>query len=514
MSESSTPHRSASSLRNLLIWGPLLTIVLFWQLLYMPRLRDTPGWYGDETAAVVMGQNLFKGLPTNGPFFQTYWHQFNPYQPGFLWLTGLFSAVTGGDILGARFFTALIALAIGLAICFLGRSRMGILPAWFGSLLFLSYPQSVIHFRAVFAHDGVALGFALACLFLLRPSRPRNDWRVGLSLAIATLCHPLFTHAAIAAWLCRLKKPGAWWRLALPPAIALGLIFLFVTITYWPHAWLIDDIRSLSRHYQSDTEQNNVITNISVFYTQDFFHIGAVIGILLCCRRRLYPIAICAAVASYLLLHNRQNLSVFYYQAIILVPILALAWAGGVSVLVSYFRKKSFALRGRRLAFGAVFLLPIVLLAIQLGPILRGKLPTRIDYWLTQSTPEVDLAASWLNNRTTPADLVIANVNIAWLLHARTADFFQIVLWGGKPTEFFPDGMPRERFRYPASLDRAKFVVVGDIDQRYVFGRPNVDAVVEQIQKEKWPVVWQEEFYTILANPALVQVSDQPPTHE
>ena len=125
----------------------------------------------------------------------------------------------------------------------------------------------------------------------------------------------------------------------------------------------------------------------------------------------------------------------------------------------------------------------------------------RNQRWVTQSIPEVEYAASWLNDRISPNDLVIANVNIAWLLKARTADFLQATLWRGYPTEYFANGLGRERFRYPAYLEAAKYVVIGDVDQVWMLARPNVEKLVKQISAEKWPVVWSGKYYVILENP-------------
>ncbi len=495
-------RRSLRGIKAPLLWWPLGSLLLVWELLYLPHLRDSPAWYGDETGTLLIGRELVRGQSAVGSIWLTFWHPYFPYQPGYAWLAGFFAFITSGDILGARFLNALIALAIATLICFWGRQRFGVIPAWFGALVFLSYSQSVIHFRWVYPHNAVALGFALTLLCLLRPSRPANNWRAGLGLAIAALAHPLFSHGAIAAFLCRIKKPRAWLPLAIPPALAIAAIFNYVIWTYWPKQWLIEDLYQLSRYYgASDGAGTNSVANFIRFYSHDFFHLGTVACSLLCCRRKFYPIAICAFVISGLLLRNRQNLTMFYYQAIVLVPIFAMAWAGGFSVLSRMLRRR---LRKRRLdlAFlGVAFLLPITLTAIQLPTVVQGRLIPRNQRWVTQSIPEVEHAASWLNDRTSPNDLVIANVNIAWLLKARTADFLQATLWQGYPTEYFANGISRERFRYPADLETAKYVVVGDIDQVWMLGRPNVTKLVEKISGEQWPVVWSGKYYLILQNP-------------
>jgi hypothetical protein len=226
--------------------------------------------------------------------------------------------------------------------------------------------------------------------------------------------------------------------LAIPPALTIVTVFIYVSWTYWPKPWLIEDLYRLSRHYgASNAARTNFVANFVRFYSHDIFHLGTVACLLLCCRGKLYPIAICAFVISGLLLQNRQNLTVFYYQAIVLVPIFAMAWAGAFWVLSRMLRSR---LRKRRwdLAFlGVAFLLPLALTAIQLPKVVQGKLILRNQRWVTQSILEVEYAASWLNDRTSPNDLVIANVNIAWLLKARTADFLHATLWSEYPPKTF-----------------------------------------------------------------------------
>jgi 4-amino-4-deoxy-L-arabinose transferase-like glycosyltransferase len=332
-------RHSLSEIKTLLFWWPLGLLLLVWAILYLPRLRESPSWYGDETLT-LLGRELVRGQSALGPIWMTLWHPYFPYQPGYAWLAGFFAFITGGDILGARFLNALIALTIATLICFWGRQRFGVIPAWFGALVFLSYNQSVIHFRWVYPHNAVALGFSLSVLCLLRPSRPANDWRAGLGLAAAALAHPLFGHGAIAAFLCRIKRPGAWLPLAIPSALTIATVFIYLNWTYWPKPWLIEDLYRLSRHYGApNPARTNFVANLVRFYSHDFFHLGTVACLLLCCRRKFYAIPICAFIISSLLLQNRQNLTVFYYQAIVLVPIFAMAWAGGFLVLSRMLRR-------------------------------------------------------------------------------------------------------------------------------------------------------------------------------
>jgi hypothetical protein len=133
--------------------------------------------------------------------------------------------------------------------------------------------------------------------------------------------------------------------------------------------------------------------------------------------------------------------------------------------------------------------------------VVEGKLVPRDYYWATQSIPDVEAAAKWANEHTDQNDLVICSSNVAWLLHSQTAWFLQVVTWYGMPTQGYELGNPREKFRYDSSVERARFVVVGDSDQRWAIGQPNVIKLFEIMQREKWPVVWRGDYYFILANP-------------
>jgi len=486
-----------------------------WMLLYLPHLRTSPGWYGDETNTLLMGHSIVKGDPALGPIWLTYWHSFVPYFPGYLAGAGAFSALTSNDITGARLFNTLLALATSFVIFFQGRARFGILPSLLGALVFLSYFQDVIHFRWVYPHNAVALGFAILAVYLIRKPSSRNDWMAGTGLAVAALAHPLFSHGAIGAFLSRLTHPKSWFRLAIPPAIVLTLTVTFIILKQGP-TWLIDDFHKLVSFYSEYSEENGggfkVFQNISLFYTQDIFHLGAIVFLIFAFRRRYFPLAITLATVSFLLLRNRQNLTIFYYQAIILTPLLSLLWALGGASVGRILRRRLHSRHVQRTLLYGAFIFPFSLAVIQLPAILSGKLMPKNQLWVTQSTEEVDNAAAWLNKQTTTDDLVIANSNLSWLLHAKSADLMQATLWRGVPTVFFPGGLNRDRFRYPVDVKSAKYVVIGDIDQVWTLGQENITETLRGADLEKWPIVWQGRYYLIVENPAFTGAAQKTAT--
>ena len=129
---------------------------------------------------------------------------------------------------------------------------------------------------------------------------------------------------------------------------------------------------------------------------------------------------------------------------------------------------------------------------------------SRNFHWCSQNVQEIETASAWLNERLTPDDLVICHQNIGWLLNCRTADYLQATAWSGRPTFTFEETPEKERFLYPADLHKAKYLVVADIDQRWSLSQPNVSWILEELAKDKWPVVWSGEFYLIVQNPKML----------
>ena len=77
----------------------------------------------------------------------------------------------------------------------------------------------------------------------------------------------------------------------------------------------------------------------------------------------------------------------------------------------------------------------------------------------------------------------------------------QATAWSGRPTFTFERRPENERFRYPADLHAARYLVLADIDQRWTLGQPNVPWIIDEISKNQWRIVWRGENYMIVENP-------------
>jgi len=151
-------------------------------LLYLPHLRTVPGWYGDETTALLIGKQLFNGEMAFGAVSNTFVTVV--FQPLYLAMVGFGYWLTS-DILGARFLNTLLAYGTALTIYGIGRRIFPSRIAFGGALLFLVCDQSVIHFRQCFPHNAVAFGAAIAILSICRRSERKGaNLSAGLGVAV------------------------------------------------------------------------------------------------------------------------------------------------------------------------------------------------------------------------------------------------------------------------------------------------------------------------------------------
>jgi hypothetical protein len=487
-------------------------IIIIWSLLYLPNLRTAPSWYGDEILTLDIGKALTRGELANRAVYCTFFSPTYNYQPEFAFLTGIFSRITGGDILGGRFFSAIIGLLTGLTGFYLIGRKLGVLWGVFFALVLLGYSQAIIHYRWIYPHDAVGLGVLGAVLLLMRPASSRTDWKAGGFLAIAAGSHLLVIHATFTALLCRIKRPRSWIPIGLPPAFVLTASALLVWSFF--HGWLFQDLHALGDIYSRYSAENGggirKLLNFTNFFLQDPFHILAFVGCLLCLRRRTYVIAIFAFLLTFLLTQNRQNLPLFYYQAMIVFPTLVAGITFGLHFLVSRILVISKSFYSARRLLPALLLLAALLNCLtSLPAVFSGNIITRVSPWVVSSTKDYDIAAEWINSHTTPDDLVIVYWTLGWQLHCRTADVLTATAWSGLPAgDYYPTPPEHARFRWDADFAKAKYFVLSDLDQRWALAQGQALDAVRQAGIAKWPVIYTCGSTSVFENPRFLVAPD------
>lgn len=484
------------------------TILSIWALLYLPNLRTSPSWYGDEGLALTAGLNVAHGIPAHGSFWNTFWNSYAPYQPAYEFTIGWAARIANGDIIGPRLVNTLFALITAFVIAIGGRKIMGPIFSLGSALIFLTFEQNVIHFRWIFTHNLIALGFAIAFIGLSGKITRQSDQIAGLGLAISALALPLSIYGFIAGGLIRCKHPRSWLPVMGPYILVTGTSLALGYFLYPKEGFIWSDLIDTWRFYTEASQENGggfkFIENILRFFLQDPFHAFGFITFLICLQRNVYAIGLSSLCIAFLLLQNRQNLTTFYYQAIIISPLISLSYGVAFQKIYFYALRTKLSSQMLKLIMRSIpFAIAVLFFLSVLPQSLSGTLKPRIAYWTTQSISEVEAAAKWINLHSSIEDLVICHQNIAWLLKCRTADYLQAATWAGYSTWPFKIPLRKDQFRYEPNLRAARYAVVADIDQRWTFHQPNVSEVISIFQSEKWRVVWSGDHYHIFENPQL-----------
>lgn len=500
----SSAKRKTLRVRSFIAGFALITGL--WAILYLPNLRTSPAWYGDEILTLDIGKALARGELVNRAVFCTFNSPTYNYQPGFAWCVGWCSRITRGDILGGRFLSTLIGWAAAMVGFWFFSRKFGIATGLFFSFLLLGYPQAIVHYRWIYPHSVIGLSLIGAAGLLLRPARTSQDWKIGGFLALGAASHLLAAHATAVSGLCRLFRPKSWIPIGLPPLVVFGGTFALLSLKF--PGWVGDDFRALLEQYARYNQENGsgakLLINFFYFFTQDAFHLLALGGCLLVLSRRAYPLGILSLGMVLLLTRNRQNLPLFYYQAMAVMPLLAACIAVGYTQGWRFLgRHFGFLKRHRKrlrwLLPGLAFMMALG----QLPGVLKSQLPVRIAPWVVSSIPDYESAAQWLNQNSRSEDLIITYWNLGWLLHAKNADVLTAAAWAGYPAgDYFPTPPNHNRFCYPADLRQAKFFAITELDENWAFAQGQVLAFLKDSGVETWPLIYRAGPIKILANPA------------
>ncbi len=158
----------------------------------------------------------------------------------------------------------------------------------------------------------------------------------------------------------------------------------------------------------------------------------------------------------------------------------------------------------------AVAVLVAVLLALPAGFAVQQDIAaassgfhTPIDGLLPRSTRGALALAGWLNRRVQRDDVVLAMPQIAWLMHARTAELLQAVAITGQGSAFYPAGIAPRRWVYDVRLAAARFLIVDDFTRAWIAQSPAERALVQRARRS-WTLVYARGEYQVYENPAKI----------
>ena len=484
-----------------LLFGGVFLLFFLWLALYIPKIRTIPGWYGDETIAVDIAQNLLKGEFAFGPLHNTFFTVV--YQPVYEWLIAIGLLVSGGDIVGARVVNAMFALLISLALFILGRRILGSKCAIAAAIFFLGMEQTIIHFRMAYPHNGVTLGLTIGMLAACLHISKQSNLLVGIGNFLCVGSHPIGIYAVAIQTAPRLLHPSSWLMIIGIPAL-LFLIF-YMPVFYLYGSEILNDAIQIGQSYSSYGAKNygNFIKNIGNFIGMNFFHTSGTIGVILLIKKRnickIWIIPAMFLLFVITLFTNRSNLNTFYYQATILLPFFSIGCAFLLMKISNFFGN---LIKPQRMRLCWVPVVVAVFFALnKIFYVYPGNIIPLNHFWVTQNPLEVEEVAHWINKKTDNDDVVISNTNIWWLINSRKANLLQLTAWDGNQTFMHEFGTSQNRFRYSLKNDKIRFVIIGDIDKRWTLQQPSVMSTLVNRGITEWPIVFEGNYYTVLENP-------------
>lgn len=518
-------------------------LVALWALLFLPHLRTSPRWYGDEGEWMEKCWQFAHGHLRIGPVKADFVYPY-PYPPFYMAITGPLLRVFGNDIVVARAFGAVTALAAAAILFWMGcRLR----DKTFGFLCagaFLVYSEAVINFRWVRSHP-MAGTLALASVgFLVRyvqEKKLRDAVWAGVLCALATGTN-YFTYPLIGAVIVTVAVVN--WRHAFVAAVAAcSYAGLFVVWYCATRGWgtLMAQVHLLTSVAGNEAKPT-LVGEIGRF-AQNVWNIGfetpsriglqgvegwdwwlriAWVGFLFLPVRnwklRLW-IPFWLLVLMYGVFKKLNNVPLFFYPATIFLPLMAVGFAGVLAWAGEAAKKASLPV-----ALPGVLVCGVFGFMTFQGAL--GGFETKIDNWAQVSVADAEAAMAYVNDRTTTEDFVIVPKQIYWLVKkAKKSMLTYCARYNGIDNDMpVPTHIPQELYWFDCRLENAKYVVMeyGAKELTLPDGRRvqlpvGIDAVytvpvlrgvkeiVQQIQQEKWPLVFHQGAYLVLANPRFVK---------
>lgn len=512
-------------------------LILLWAALFLPNLRTNPNWYGDEGIYMEEAWTFAQGHPRYGAMREDFISPI-PHSPVYLAMLGGMLRVFGNDIVVGRAFQALVALATAGILFWVGcrlRSKN------FGYLCvaaFLCYPEVVIHYRWIRGNPMQGMWILATVGFLIcyvQEKKLRDIVLAGLMCSLAVGSHyfsyPMMGAVVVTAFL--VNRRHVWAAAAASGAFFAAFFTWFLLAHEGGLSHLIVRFAGASKKGFEvvDTSWGSEVVRLYrqlvefVFLTPtlgrdgsvgiDFWILMAGLGML------LFPVIAFRKWLIFWLLAvmwgvfgSRNNAGAFLYQAFGFIPLLSLGFAGMLVRLgeLAAGRLPSFG-PAARFAPSVAFLGGLGMLSLT-GSL--GHLQTKVDRWTVQSWKDAEAIMKFINASTSPEDFVVMPDQLFWLYeHERKAQLVQCAHYQKGIEENLTIGVPRDQYWFDCSIENARFLVLAcgsdahgqtvGIDAIFWLGYKGVQGIVDEVQKQNWPIILRQGEYTVLANPRFLK---------
>jgi hypothetical protein len=524
-----------------------LGLLVLWGLLFLPNLRTSPNWYGDEGEWMEKCWTFIHGTPRVGPIVDDFVFPY-PYPPLYMLVNGALLRVFGNDIVVGRALGAATALAAAALLLWIGARLRDKDFGFLCAAAFLVYSEANMNFRWVRSHP-LAGTLALASIgFLVRYVQERRlrdvAWAGGMcALATGTnyFTYPLIGAVVVTAAcvnpvgattpLALTWKPRLWRVLvAGATAGAYGMLFVLWYVLAHAGGWAqlmaqVGRLTSVAANEIRPTLGGEIARFIGNVWTlgfqtptqgpplpwsgHDWWLTVAALGFIFLptrdSRLRLW-LPFWLLVLMYGVFKKLNNVPLFFYPATIFLPLMAVGFAGVMEWAGQGLMKLEAKLRWAPAVVGlAIFAMPSVRGA-------WGHFDSKIDLWTQHSVREAEAAMAFVNANTGADDFVLVPKQIYWLAKAGKRSMLTFCARYDGVVNDMPVSVliPREFYWFDCRLQNAKYLVLASgvtaegrpqgIDLVYTQGLKGVPEVIDTVLQDRWPVVYSGGRQTALAN--------------
>lgn len=509
---SASAQRRLNRIAQEAVLAALLMLAIYFRF---NALALNPGWYADEGSDLNIARNLQEGRLQ---YFAVYGTPLVAARPPLFHLLLIAGFQIGGyDISTARGVAAisnlLTIVLLWLTARAVGGDRFALLAAFALAIM----PNALLYNRLALAYN-LQMPLVIVCWWslhnLIKARQPRWLWLASLVAAAAYMIAltglGLVVLVALIAWrYVRRQWVWSFVLMALPGLLYLGLLALFAPTYLMPDLAL-----TFTRSSESLLVQLvYIIANYTSWFEWSPWIVIGSIGLFLIESRtwRLLSLSLCALMLINVLRTFPPG-DLNFHRFLGALPLVAVGVAqfcvSAYRWLVTQFQRD----------FAVIRLPPVsarfITLALIAAPFLwasmsdiyfvssvQSPLATRLDYVLARKPTDALAVTDFINANAQPDDLVLASPALVWRIHAHAADFEQALAYQGEYTLNYAEGLPRERFAFDPSIDKATFIILDPIWRNWAAEvMPALKPYIVEI--ETWTRVLHRGDYDVYRNPA------------
>jgi len=469
------------------------------------NLRTNPKWYSDEFVYMNAAWNLIHGSFQIGNITWTFFTPVLPNPPLYSIING-FLLLIKYDIVVMRMWVAFCGVLTTILLYFVGKElankKVGLLSAFF----FAIYPLAIMTNRRAWPHNQAMLFITIAFYSCLKYKNTLNKkWLYSVIISCGLACLTSYWVIGLLLFVFGFfffvdKKQL---KIVLPSIVSFFVIFFVLAFLKFGEQ-LIFDIKSTLAMTTLLSENNNffllVIYDYFNFFKIDYFIALGCIGLFFTSKRD-DKIALVSLfiLLSFEILRQRDNIPLYFYPAIILVPLICV----GLGVLLNYLSLLSTKFTNKRLS-------NLILIALMLAfspaiikdfkQTLNG-FSTPLDILAVSDYMSTEDTGKFINNNVVGTDLVLASFNVGWLLKCKTTDILFSAVQENKTNDIFPRNMDNKRFVFDGNYEKAKYFITDNLTGDWTETQNGVIDIMHNMEFEGWKKVFKKGEYSVFANP-------------